>query len=176
MTEQLPKRIMVIGGPGSGKSTLARMLGEQLALTVHHLDRMHFLPGWVEKDKAAFDAEIQDVVDGDAWVIDGNYARSWHHRLQRTDMVIWLDIPMPLRFRRALVRSWQYRGQARPDLADGCPETFNWETLEFLHYIVKTARGFPAKVDRWIRPSGVPVHRFTTNADADAWVRQLGTK
>lgn len=170
------KRIMVIGGPGSGKSMLARRIGMRLNLPVVHLDQFTFAPGWIERPNDVRDAEISAVVAGDTWVIDGNYARSWHERLARADAVIWLDISLWRRVGRVLRRSWQYRGKTRPDLPEGCPEVFGWQTVEFLHYIITTSRGFPAKVDRWIRPSGVPVHRFVSNADADMWVDDLRKK
>ncbi len=177
------QRIMVIGGPGSGKSTLARRIGHRLDLPVYHLDQLTFESGWVERPHDVRDRELANIVAGAHWVIDGNYARTWHMRLQRADVVVWIDIPLWTRVWRVLRRSWQFRGQTRPDLPAGCPEVFGWQTVEFLHYIITRTRtrGFGAKVDRWIRPSGVPVHRFQTNAQADAWVdglpkRKAGTK
>jgi adenylate kinase family enzyme len=45
-------KIAIIGHSGSGKSTLAAFLGEKYALPVLHVDTIHFLPGWVERERA----------------------------------------------------------------------------------------------------------------------------
>ena len=42
---------MIVGQPGSGKSTLARLMGEKTDLPVIHVDRIHHLPGWVERPR-----------------------------------------------------------------------------------------------------------------------------
>ncbi|MEO0358959.1 MAG: DNA topology modulation protein FlaR [Pseudomonadota bacterium] len=167
------KRIMVIGGPGSGKSTLARRIGRHRDLPVVHLDQLTFDPGWVERPNDIRDAELADIVATQRWVMDGNYTRSWPARLTRTDAVIWIDIPVWTRLWRVLRRSWIYRGQVRPDLPPGCPEVFSTQTIGFLIYILRTAPGFAAQVDRAITPSGVPLYRFNNNADADAWVDRM---
>lgn len=43
-------RIAVIGYSGSGKSTLADALGKLYNIPVLHLDSVHFLPGWQERE------------------------------------------------------------------------------------------------------------------------------
>lgn len=43
-------RIAIIGYSGAGKSTLAKALGAQYDCPVLHLDALHFLPGWHERD------------------------------------------------------------------------------------------------------------------------------
>lgn len=43
-------KIAVIGYSGSGKSTLAGVLGERYDIPVLHLDRVHFLPDWQERE------------------------------------------------------------------------------------------------------------------------------
>ena len=44
-------KIAIIGYSGSGKSTLAAYLGELYKIPVLHMDRVRFLPNWVERDK-----------------------------------------------------------------------------------------------------------------------------
>jgi Adenylate kinase and related kinases len=43
-------KIAIIGYSGSGKSTLAAKLGKFYHAEVLHLDSVHFLPGWVERN------------------------------------------------------------------------------------------------------------------------------
>lgn len=45
-------KIAVIGYSASGKSTLAARLGEMTGCPVLFLDKVQFLPGWQERDRA----------------------------------------------------------------------------------------------------------------------------
>ena len=125
-------RIMIIGGAGSGKSTLARRLGEIHDLPVHHLDAVFWQPGWVEPDRAEFNARVMDIIHTDYWVIEGNYSSTWPERAERADLIIFLDISAPRRLYRALKRYWTYRGRERADIAPGCPEKFDWSFAQWI--------------------------------------------
>lgn len=46
------QRALVIGSPGAGKSTLAHALAERSRLPLFHMDKLHWLPGWIERDRA----------------------------------------------------------------------------------------------------------------------------
>lgn len=43
-------KIAILGYSGAGKSTLAARLGELYGLPVLHLDRVHFIPNWQERE------------------------------------------------------------------------------------------------------------------------------
>ena len=116
------RRVMIVGQPGSGKSWLARQIGARLGLPVHHMDHIHWLPGWVERsipDKQALCAGIEAQED---WVFEGNFSPTVAHRIARADQVIWLDMPVALRLWRVTRRKLGTLGRARPDMAPGCPE------------------------------------------------------
>ncbi|MEP4274855.1 MAG: DNA topology modulation protein FlaR, partial [Roseibium sp.] len=123
------KRVMIVGGPGSGKSTLAIMLGAKTGLPVHHMDKIHYRPGWVERTRAEKDKLSREVHATDRWIFEGGHSSTYADRVARADTFIWLDVPVGRRMFRVLKRSLQYRGQTRPDLQDGCPEQFNRQTL-----------------------------------------------
>lgn len=128
------QRILIIGSPGAGKSTLAHALAERAGLPLHHLDRIHWLPGWIERDRNEARAAVEKVLASERWIIDGNYGSTMAQRLPRADTVVWLDYPTSLCLWRALRRWWQFRGASRPDMTEGCPERLN---LEFLLYIAR---------------------------------------
>ena len=48
-------RVIIVGNSGSGKSTLAREMGERLGLPVVHLDKLFWLPNWIESSAADVD-------------------------------------------------------------------------------------------------------------------------
>ena len=123
------QRVMVIGGSGAGKSTFARELADLLGVPAVHMDRLFWEPGWVVAEEDVFLARVHAEIAKDAWVMDGTYSRTWPARLERTDTVIFLDLPTWLRFWRAFMRTLSGYGKTRADLAEDCPERFD---LSFL--------------------------------------------
>ena len=84
-------RISIVGGSGSGKSTLANILSEELKLPAVHLDAINYISNWVEIDKDERDKIISNKSAEDKWIIDGNYNKTLKERLDKADLVIWLD-------------------------------------------------------------------------------------
>lgn len=126
------KRIQIMGCSGAGKSTLARKLGEITGLPVIHIDRLFWKSGWVESTKEEIDQKILRAASEPRWILDGNYSRTLQLRLDRCDMVIYLDFPRLFCIWSVLRRYLQNKGQIRPDMAEGCPEKID---LEFLHWV-----------------------------------------
>jgi adenylate kinase family enzyme len=129
---QKMKKILVVGSGGSGKSTFARRLGEALGLEVIHLDSFYWLPGWVEPAKDAWREKVSQLLNGESWVIDGNYSGTIDLRLEACDTAIFLDLPRSTCVWRIVKRAIVYRGQSRPDMAEGCNETLTWEFLRWV--------------------------------------------
>lgn len=126
------KKILVIGSGGAGKSTFATQLGEILGINVIHLDALYWQPGWVEPPKAEWAATVETLLNGDAWIMDGNYSGTLEQRLAACDAVVFLDLPPLTCVWRVLKRLAQYRNTTRPDMAEGCHEHFN---LSFLLWV-----------------------------------------
>jgi adenylate kinase family enzyme len=126
------RRLLVIGPGGAGKSTLARRLGTATGIPVVHLDAHFWRPGWVEPADAAWEQQVEALLGGDAWIMDGNYGRTMERRLARADGVVLLDPPRLVCVARAVRRWWAYRGRSRPDMTAGCPERV---TREFVVWI-----------------------------------------
>lgn len=145
------RRIAIIGPSGSGKSTLARRLGPILDLPVIHLDRLYWKAGWVESNPEDFERVQSEAVSASDWIIDGNYSRTFDNRLPASDVIIWLDFPRRIYFRRAITRIVRWFGRTRPDLADGCREHFDAEFLRFVWRIPKDSR---PRTERYLEESG----------------------
>lgn len=127
-------KIAVLGYSGAGKSTLARQMSRRLAIPCLHLDRVHWLPGWVERNREESRQMVQDFLDrNSSWVIDGSYpALCCEQRLEQADRIVILALPRLQCLWRAWRRSVQYRGRARADMTEGCPEKFDREFLRWL--------------------------------------------
>ncbi|PKP91542.1 MAG: topology modulation protein [Alphaproteobacteria bacterium HGW-Alphaproteobacteria-14] len=143
------RRVLIIGPCGSGKSTLARELAPLLGLPLVHMDQLNWNPGWAETERAALRARVEEVVAGEAWLIDGNYGSTLAPRLERADTVIYLDFPITLCLWRLIRRVVTHRGQARPDMPAGCPERFD---LAFFWYVLNWNRGPRPRTEAAIAP------------------------
>jgi len=167
------KRVMIVGGPGSGKSLLARRLGDQTGLPVYHMDKIHFRAGWLERTREEKDRLTQEVHAKDAWIFEGGHSRTFPERAARADTFIWLDVPVGLRIFRVLKRSILHYGQTRPDLAEGCPERLNWETVEFIRFILRTRRSARSKLMQIYRnpPNHLRVVRLRTKVEISAFLQ-----
>ena len=163
------RRIIVIGCCGAGKSTLARELGTRLALPVHHLDRLFWLPDWQECDHEEFVRDQKRILEGPAWIIDGNYGSTMRLRLNACDTVLYLDFPLRTCLWGVLKRI--YSRKPRPDMADGCAERFDWE---FLRYVIGFRRHHRPHTEKLLRTaySGT-VHRFRSRRDLRKFLSAL---
>lgn len=75
---------------------------------------------------------MQQLVRGDAWIIDGNYGGTLDIRLDACDTVVFLDLPRRVCLWRVLRRRLRYLGRERPDLPAGCPERLTWEFVAWI--------------------------------------------
>lgn len=164
------QRVLVIGSPGAGKSTLSHALAARTGLPLFHLDKLFWLPGWVERDRDEGRAELAKVLAGERWIIDGNYGSTMPMRVARADTVVWLDYPTWLCLGRVFKRWWQYRGTARPDMTEDCPENLN---LEFLLYVVNFRGAWQHRNAEALSSFTGQVLRFRHPRETDAWLATL---
>ncbi len=132
MSVDEPCRVLIVGPCGAGKSTLAFRLAELLDLPLVHLDKLNWRPGWVVASDEQFRARLSDAVNGERWLIDGNYSGSLDVRLPRADCVILLDLPRWRCMWNVIKRIVRYNGEIRPDMGEGCAEKLDWEFLEYV--------------------------------------------
>ena len=134
------QRVLIVGICGAGKSTLARELAVRLDLPLVHLDREFWQAGWTVPDQEWWEGRVQELLAGERWVMDGSYAATLHHRLPRADTIIHLDFPRSIAMYRILKRIIGSYGRTRIDLAEDCPERFDWEFLKYAWNFPKNER------------------------------------
>ena len=113
-------RILVAGMMGSGKSTFARALAARTGLPVIHLDLHYWKPGWVRPSDDEWRQRQRTLVEGAAWIIDGNYNETLSIRLERAETVVYLDSPWWLCASRAFVRGLRKPSDEMPE---GCQDS-----------------------------------------------------
>lgn len=161
------RRVLIAGCGGSGKSTLARAMGERFALPVVHLDRIWWLPGWQNVSREEFDERLEKELARPAWIIDGNYARTFVTRLARADFCVYLDIDEETCMRGAQDRVRRYAGKTRPDMTEGCEERMDAEFEEWIRAFQEKTR--PVMLER-LKESSAAHRVFTSREAAYAWM------
>ena len=145
----------IIGPGGAGKSWLARELGRRLDLPVIHLDDLFWKPGWVESDREEWEALNRQLVQGERWILDGNYGGTMEIRLDAADTIVFLDPPPLLCIWGAL------RRRARDEPASARRQ------LEFFAYIWRYRRTRRPVVEERIarHRAGKQVHVLRSRTD-----------
>lgn len=87
----LGEKVIILGCPGSGKSTLAGELRQQTGLPLFHLDNVWWKADRTHISREEFDDRLRTILQGDAWIIDGDYSRTYEPRFSACDTVIFLD-------------------------------------------------------------------------------------
>jgi adenylate kinase family enzyme len=87
------RRISVVGTIGSGKTTFAHNASKLLDVPHIELDALHWEPNWIEAPNDLFRQRVEHSLQGDLWVVDGNYHQVRDIVWSRADTVVWLDYP-----------------------------------------------------------------------------------
>lgn len=113
-----------MGNGGGGKSTLARHLADRNDLVNCSVDQIQWEPGWQAVPQGQVTSRIQEVIEGDRWVIDGwGPWPSIEARLARADTIIFVDLPLWMHFWLAAERQIEIaRGGVRSDPVEGCAD------------------------------------------------------
>ena len=162
-------RIVIIGNAGGGKSTLARKLQEGRGLRHVEMDRFLWQDGWVPTPTGVYDRLHDDVIEQDAWVVDGlGRQASIPRRLARATEVILIDMPLWMHFWLAAERqiAWA-RGtlaHAPGGIATAPPTEALFRTIwEVDRDWMPGIRTLCAEVER----TGTIVHRIGSVEDLD---------
>ena len=156
-------RVLVIGCPGSGKSTFARRLHELTALPLCHLDLLFWNADKTTCTKEEFSAKLEEVLQTEAWIMDGNYSRTMERRLQCADAVFFFDLPTET----CLDGVRKRRHQPRPDM----PWVETEEDAEFMEFIRTFAQLRKPEIQKLLAGAPhVPVITFSSHKEADAYL------
>lgn len=167
------QRVLVIGPCGSGKSTLAFDLAQRVGLPLHHMDKLNWLPGWVDGGNDRVRAALATILPAERWIIEGNYGSTLAMRLDRADTVVFLDFPIALCLWRIVRRVLTNHGRARLDMTEDCPERFD---AEFLWYVATWRFGPGPRTDRMLRGHEQKVLRFENPKALARWLSSVEAK
>lgn len=126
-------KIAIVGAPGTGKTTLSNILSKLYGIEVTHIDGIHHMENWVQRDKDERDKIILDIVKRDKWIIDGTYKATLKPRFEAADLIIWLDYSSFAQIKGVMGRYLKNKGKEKPEIP-GCKEKMD---KEFFTYVLK---------------------------------------
>ena len=157
------KKVIVIGCPGSGKSTFARALREKTGLPLYHLDMLYWNADRTTVEKSVFRARLAAIIEGDEWIIDGNYGSTMELRLAACDTVFFLDYPTDVCLDGVRAR----RGIPRSDM----PWIETEEDAEFNEFIKSyNSESRPRVLELLEKYSDKSIHVFESREEADRFM------
>ncbi len=172
------KRIAIIGSTGSGKSTLAKRLGAALDLPVVELDSLHWLPGWVEREREEFFRLVEQATARSRWVIDGGYSTVREVIWARADTLVWIDLPYATTLwqllRRTVGRAWH-----RTPICNGNYESWRLSFASRDSILLWFVKSYPDKQRRYpallreFEEKGTRVVVLKSRTEIDAFVTRL---
>ena len=127
------RRIAIVGSGGSGKSWLATRLAAVTGYPLFHLDRCFLQPGWTMAPRDVREAQQQEMMSGNSWIIDGNWASSMAPRFAAADLVIFLDFKRLVCLWSAISRAGKPRAGIPDDLDE--PTVLSRANLQFYRRI-----------------------------------------
>lgn len=169
------KRIAIIGNAGSGKSTLTQKLQAITGLPVYYLDQYFWKPGWVRTDPDEYKKAHDAICAQEEWIIDGINLRVLEYRIQRADIVVFLDIPTYLCIWRIFKRTYANYGKETPSSAKGCPERFNWAFIKFLKWVWDFNKKYPSAIKELCKAHGKKLYVLRTQKEVNEFIKKIET-
>ena len=172
------QRISVVGTSGSGKTTFARRLAARLRVPLIELDALNWGPNWTPAEVDTFRERARLATWADAWVCDGNYSAVRAIVLERSDTVVWLDLPLRTCLWRVIRRTAR-RSRSGEDLW-GSGNRESWRKQlgrdSLALWVLTTHRRRRHDYQtRFADPdmAHIRVHRFRSSAAAEAWLEAI---
>ena len=171
--EELGPRICIMGPSNSGKSTLAEAIARKRSLPLIHLDRLYHLPDtkWMPREPEDFYRLHAEAVRQEEWVMEGNYTKCIHPRLERATGLILLDVPVTIALLRYIRRC--YSSTPRIGGLNTGRENVSWAMLR---YIALIAPGNRPHYRTLFEQSTLPGVMLTSSRDINACYQRWDLK
>ena len=138
------------------------------------LDAIHHQAGWRELTAEELRREVEPIVAGDGWVVDGGYrGKLGHLVLDAADTIVWLDLPRRVWLPR-LLRRTVLRVVRREELWNGNRESLRNVVFSRNSLILFALRNDRRRQHRYPRAlADYRVARLRSDAEVNAFVRSV---
>lgn len=161
------RKIIVIGCPGSGKSMLSKELHVKTGIPLYHLDMLNWNADRTTVEKSVFLERLSNVLEKDAWIIDGNYGATMELRIQKCDTILFLDYPLDV----CLDGIFRRQGKPRSDIPWEEPEQCDGEFIEFIkNYRAQSRPQVMKLLEKYVSKNVIV---FKTRDEANAFLREI---
>lgn len=184
-SEQAPnklKKIFIAGNIASGKTFLARILAQELGLPLHHVDSIQFNSDLSMRPFRESAAELKIIQETDSWIIDGYGPLDLiHSRLEKADLVIYLDPPYWLNLTRLYWRQIKNIWSPRAELPANASELSFKHTQKLLKSFKSAHQQMRPEMLRLLgRPASkaksIVFTRYPSKADVENLIKSRLTK
>ena len=169
-----PQRVLVAGVSGSGKTTLATRIAEVIGAPHVEIDALYHGPGWTPRPE--FSADVERFSAQPRWTTEWQYGPVRPVLLERSDLLIWLDLPTATVLRQVVARTLRRR-RRREVLWNGNVEPPLWTFLTDREHIVRWAWSTRKKPRRRVQAAlsthpDLVVVRLRSHCESDRWLRE----
>jgi adenylate kinase family enzyme len=165
-------RIAITGPSGSGKTSLAAELARTARLRHVEIDALHHGPNWESCGPEVLRERVLAAIEGDDWVTDSTYHTVLGNLVsERADVLVWLDLPIPLVMWRLLRRTY-LRNRDKVELWNGNVEPGFRESMRYLIWPA-LKRAFANRRDFPQSYAHLRVSRLRSDAEVRAFVQSI---
>jgi adenylate kinase family enzyme len=149
-------KIAITGASGNGKTTLAQTLERSAGLRHVEIDALHHGPNWESCGPDVLRERVIAATAGDGWVTDSTYKRMLGDLVvERADLLVWLDLPIPLvisrLLRRTAVRIHRRVVLWNGNVEEGWRDAWRYLLWPALKTAVENRRTLPAQYPQLVR-------------------------
>ncbi len=175
------KMINVVGTSGSGKSTFSKRISRILNLPYIEMDKIFWGPNWYWPSDEEFFRKLENELQKDSWVLDGNYTRSIPIKWQNVGTVIWLDFPFFTTLFRAIKRAF-FRALSGKEIWEGTGNRESFRKSFFskdsiVWWTIKTHQSVRKKYESYMNDpqySHIKFIRLRSDSDVETFLANLG--